>query len=193
MKKNTVHDYVVVLKNHNRKTIEMTGWLLSVLAIIIFLVNIYESPTDWGIFSSLFILIGLLASTIVDKRKKKKTSFTTILLCAGIGLNIFTTTAYVGSLLILAGIVEKYLSKNKEIGFSEGGIVFSGLFPKKISWAELNNVVLKDDLLTMDFNNNKLIQSYTDDEEDDEYEVESDEFNAYCREKLKGLKGLKGI
>jgi 4-hydroxybenzoate polyprenyltransferase len=75
MKKNTVHDYVVVLKNHNRKTIEMTGWLLSVLAIIIFLVNIYESPTDWGIFSSLFILIGLLASNIVDKRKKKKTSF----------------------------------------------------------------------------------------------------------------------
>ncbi len=193
MKKNAVHDYVVVLKNHNRKTIEMTGWLLSVLAIIIFLVNIYESPTDWGIFSSLFILIGLLASNIVDKRKKKKTSFTTILLCAGIGLNIFTTTAYVGSLLILAGIVEKYLSKNKEIGFSEGGIVFSGLFPKKISWAELNNVVLKDDLLTMDFNNNKLIQRYTDDEEDDEYEVESDEFNAYCREKLKGLKGLKGI
>ncbi len=185
MKKNTVHDYVVVLKNHNRKTIEMTGWLLSVLAIIIFLVNIYESPTDWGIFSSLFILIGLLASNIVDKRKKKKTSFTTILLCAGIGLNIFTTTAYVGSLLIMAGIVEKYLSKNKEIGFSEGGIVFSGLFPKKISWAELNNVVLKDDLLTMDFNNNKLIQRYTDDEEDDEYEVESDEFNEYCREKLK--------
>ena len=93
MNKITVHDYVVVLKNHNRKTIEMTGWLLSVLAIIIFLVNIYESPTDWGIFSSLFILIGLLASNIVDKRKKKKTSFTTILLCAGIGLNIFTTTA----------------------------------------------------------------------------------------------------
>ncbi|MEY4867680.1 MAG: hypothetical protein RIT36_579, partial [Bacteroidota bacterium] len=46
MKKNTVYDYVVVLKNQNRKTIEMTGWLLSVLAIIIFLVNIYESPTD---------------------------------------------------------------------------------------------------------------------------------------------------
>ena len=45
--------------------------------------------------------------------------------------------------------------------------------------------MLKDDLLTMDFNNNKLIQRYTDDEEDDEYEVESDEFNEYCREKLK--------
>jgi hypothetical protein len=125
-----------------------------------------------------------MASNIVDKRKKKKISFTTILLCAGIGLNLFAATDYVGSMLILAGIVEKYISKNKEIGFSEAGIVMSGLFPKTISWSELNNVIIKDDLLTMDFKNNKVIQRYTDDEEDDEYEVESDEFNEYCLGKL---------
>ena len=185
MGKQKIHDYVVVLKNHNKKSIEMTGWLLSALAIIIFLVNIYESPTDWGIFSSLFVLIGLIASNFVDKRKKKKISFTTILVCAGIGLNIFTATEYVGSLLILSGIVEKYLSKNKEIGFSEAGIVISGLFPKKYNWSDLSNVIIKDDLLTIDFKNNKVLQHYTDDEEDDEYEVESDEFNAYCGERLK--------
>ena len=62
----------------------------------------------------------------------------------------------------------------------------SGLFPKKISWSELNNVIIKDDLLTMDFNNNKIFQRYTDDEEDDEYEVESEEFNDYCRLRVKG-------
>jgi hypothetical protein len=184
MGKQKIHDYVVVLKNHNRKTIEMTGWLLSLLALIIFLINIYESPTDWGIFFSLFVLIGLTASNLVDKRKKKKISFTTILVCAGIGLKIFTATEYVGSLFVIAGIIEKYISKNKEIGFSEAGIVMSGLFPKKYNWAELNNVIIKDDLLTMDFKNNKVFQRYTDDEEDDEYDVESDEFNAYCQERL---------
>ena len=115
MKKNTVQDYVVVLKNHNKKTIEITGWLLSVLAIIIYLVNIYESPTHWGIFSSLFVLIGLVASNIVDKRKKKNISFTTILVCAGIGLHIFTETDYVGSLLILAGIVENTSVKTRRL------------------------------------------------------------------------------
>jgi hypothetical protein len=36
----------------------------------------------------------------------------------------------------------------------------------------------------MDFKNNKLFQAYTDDSEDDEYEVGDDEFNAYCRERL---------
>jgi hypothetical protein len=50
----------------------------------------------------------------------------------------------------------------------------------------LNNVIIKDDLLTMDFKNNKVFQRYTDDEEDDEYEVESDEFNEYCLGRLRG-------
>jgi hypothetical protein len=185
MKKNTVHDYVVVLKNHNLKTIEMTGWLLSVLAIIIFLVTIYREPTDWGVFFSLFIIVALMASNFVEKRKKKKISFATLLVCAGVGLSFFAETGYVDSLFILAGIAEKYLNKNNEIGFSEAGIVMSGLFPKKYEWSALSNVIIKDDLLTIDFKNNKVLQHYTDDEEDDEYEVESDEFNAYCEGRLR--------
>lgn len=186
MGKQKIHDYVVVLKNHNRKTIEMTGWLLSLLALIIFLINIYESPTDWGIFFSLFIIIALMASNFVEKRKKKKISFATLLVCAGLGLSFFTETGTIDSLFILAGIAEKYLNKNKEIGFSDTGIVISGLFPKKYNWSALNNIVIKDDLLTMDFKNNKVLQQYTDDEEDDEYEVESDEFNDYCKGRLNG-------
>lgn len=185
MGKQKIHDYVVVLKNHNKKTIEMTGWLLSILAIIIFLVTIYQEPTDWGVFFSLFIIVALMASNVVEKRKKKKISFASLLVCAGIGLSFFTDTGTIDSLFILAGIAEKYLNKNKEIGFSEAGIVISGLFPKKYSWSELSNVIIKDDLLTMDFKNNKVLQHYTDDDEDDEYEVESEEFNEYCREKLK--------
>jgi len=189
MGKQKIHDYVVVLKNHNKKTIEMTGWLLSVLAIIIFLVTIYQEPTDWGIFFSLFIIIALMASNFVEKRKKKKISFAILLVCAGIGLSFFAETGHVDSLFILAGIAEKYLNKNKEIGFSETGIVMTGLFPKKYSWSELNNVIIKDDLLTIDFKNNKVLQHFTDDEEDDEYEVESDEFNEYCKERLREVEG----
>jgi hypothetical protein len=43
--------------------------------------------------------------------------------------------------------------------------------------------------LTIDFKNNKVLQHYTDDEEDDEYEVESDEFNEYCQGRLREVEG----
>jgi hypothetical protein len=44
--------------------------------------------------------------------------------------------------------------------------------------------MIKDDLLTMDFKNNSLFQAYTDDEENEEYEVEDEEFNEYCKRQL---------
>lgn len=184
MGKQKIYNYVVVLKNHNKNAIEITGWLLSVLSILIFIVTIYQEPTDWGIFFSLFIIIAMMASNIVEKRKKKNIHFATLLVCTGIGLSFFAETGYVDSLFILAGIAEKYFNKNKEVGFSDDGFVMSGLITKKYQWSEMNNVLIKDDLLTLDFKNNKVFQDQTDDQDDDEYEVESDEFNAYCKEKL---------
>ena len=89
-----------------------------------------------------------------------------------------------GMLYVIAGISEKFLAANVEIGFSENTIVKTGWVNKKYSWSELNNVVIKDDLLTMDFKNNTLLQAYTDDEEDEEYDVVDEEFNQYCKRQL---------
>ena len=85
---------------------------------------------------------------------------------------------------MLAGISEKYLAKNIEIGFSDSEIVKKGLNSKKYKWSEFNNILIKDDLLTMDFKNNSVFQAYTDDEENDEYDVEGEEFNNYCKKRL---------
>jgi hypothetical protein len=59
-----------------------------------------------------------------------------------------------------------------------------GWFPKKYEWTEIDNIVLNGGILTIDFKNNKLLQLETDDEEDDEYDVEDEEFNNYCRKHL---------
>jgi hypothetical protein len=81
-------------------------------------------------------------------------------------------------------LIEKTILQKRELGFSKNFIQENGLFGKKINWNELNRIILKDDILTIDFKNNKLIQVYTDNEEDDEYEVGSDEFNAYCQNRI---------
>lgn len=57
-------------------------------------------------------------------------------------------------------------------------------FPKKrYTWNELNNVVLKDGLLTIDFKNNKMLQRLVDSEVDVKVE---EEFTAYARGLIKG-------
>jgi len=55
-------------------------------------------------------------------------------------------------------------------------------FPKRtIKWDELNNVILKDDWLTIDFKNNRIIQQFT------EVTIPAGnekEFNDFCRQLL---------
>ena len=56
-------------------------------------------------------------------------------------------------------------------------------FPSKIlKWSDLGNVVLKDDILTIDFKNNKLLQAEI---EDGDIRINEEEFNEFCRQQLK--------
>lgn len=50
-----------------------------------------------------------------------------------------------------------------------------------IRWGQLNNLILKDDLLTIDLKNNKLIQQYLDESSGP---VNEKEFNDFCQKQL---------
>jgi hypothetical protein len=55
-------------------------------------------------------------------------------------------------------------------------------FPKqKLAWSELNNIILKDGLLTIDLKNNSLIQQPID---ETKTSINEAEFNDFCREQL---------
>ena len=184
MSKNKVFDYVVVLKNQNKAVIEKTCWLLGILSFLPISFLLYQDPSSIVNYIFPFIVMSMLVSLYLDKNRNKKLNFFSLLLCIGIGLISLTGNFLLGFLYILAGVSEKFLSGNIEIGFSGDEIVKRGLVSKTYHWSDFNNIVIKDDLLTMDFKNNTLFQAYTDDEEDEEYDVEDDEFNEYCRKRL---------
>lgn len=184
MSKGRVFDYVVVLKNNNRSVIEKTGWMLSFMSLLPISILIYQDPASFMAYILLFVVAALMISLYIDKRKDKRPQFLSLLLCIGVGLISVSGNFLLGVLYVIAGISERFLSANIEIGFSEQLIVRKGITTKTYAWNELNNVMIKDDLLTMDFKNNTLLQAYTDDEDDEEYDVEDEEFNDYCRKRL---------
>lgn len=182
---NDIYDYVVVIKNNHKKTIEKTGWLFSFLTVLLLSVNLYYNPKEWLQYAFLLTIIFLIVSNIHEYKIKKPFRFGIVIIIGGIGILMHSTTPnIIGWLFILAGILEKKILQNREIGFSKNAIIENGLFGKKICWEDLNQVIIKDNILTIDFKNNKLIQAETDDEDDDEYEVEADEFNTYCRNRI---------
>jgi hypothetical protein len=183
--KDKIYDFVVVLKNKNLGTIEKTSMLLVILMNIIFITVLYWNPNDGNAWFFLICTLLILAGAYFDKKKHKHIRYATLLIVGGIGLVSFNMIPFfIGLLYILAGIMEKHFIAKKEFGFSTDGIVENGVLGRKINWEELSNVIIKDQLLTIDFKDKKLIQMETDDEENDEYEVDDNEFNTYCRNRL---------
>jgi hypothetical protein len=65
--------------------------------------------------------------------------------------------------------------------FSKEAITFNTFPFKNYSWQEVKNIMLKDNMLTIDFKNNKIIQREIEPAELTEEEIE---FNEFCRQQM---------
>ena len=183
MKNNELYTYVVVIRNENRRFINWTGFLLSLLSALLFTLEMIESGR---IILPLFIGVVFIAGVILyniyrSRSENKEISYSKALLIAAI---IWTKMPY-GQWLIFVFVVLAFLEYQAklplEIGFSSRQVVFNSLFRKRYAWSDLSNVLLKDGLLTVDFQNNKLFQKLVDDGEN---EATEEEFNEWCRQHL---------
>jgi hypothetical protein len=120
--------------------------------------------------------------SILQKRKNGSTLFRLALLLSAAGwlMQPYQSIWFVG-LYAVAGLLEKQVKFPREIGFTEEIIVFNSFPKKRYNWNELLNVVLKDNLLTVDFKNNKLVQKEINEEVSLQTEME---FNEFCRKQL---------
>ncbi len=176
------YDYVVILKrDHARKT-DLVSLLLIIFSILVFgYVQIQSGVNGFRSLAMIILLIGLIMN-LAALRKGKEMQFRTWLFVAGIlwiGMPFLQWMLVPFFILALLEIQAKY---PLEIGFCQESVVINSLFKKKIPWSELQSVIIKDGLLTLDFRNNKLFQKEVLD--DDEPDALEDEFNDYCRSKL---------
>lgn len=183
-----VFDYVVTLRNTSKKAIDLMNRLLSIIAVFYILYRCIATDYLMGYklkFAG-FALAIIVSYFFYETRNGKKIRlWKTILLLAGI-LIVFNKKSELieiifGFGLMILAIIEDKAKSNLEIGFSPKYIMFDNLFKKKYNWSDFNNVILKDNLLTLDFKNNRIYQRETIDEESD---CDEDEFNSFCREQL---------
>jgi hypothetical protein len=183
--RNKVYPYVVVLKQKNRRSVELVGLIASFIFLII-MGQRFTTGKDL-LLNALITLAftGMLIQNILRFRKGQKTDLTPLFWIAAFSLSLVPPRSYMALFFFILAILYRSATRPQEIGFSSEEIVFDGIFPKKVNWAELTNVLIKDGILTMDYKNNKLFQKETDElEEEDDDEVTEEEFNAYCREHI---------
>jgi hypothetical protein len=182
LEKNKVYPYVVVLKQKNRRSVELAGLILGVVAILLQLQKMIGQSSD-RIFLSimLIVLVAVLIYNIYLFQKRRTLELFSLLILgsAALGMTLFGLAFFIMALLVTSAI------RPVQIGFSENEIMFDTLFKKRVQWSELNNAMIKDGILTLDYKNNKLLQKETDDDDsNDDYDVSEEEFNAFCRDQL---------
>lgn len=178
-----IYDYVVTLKNQSVNKINTISRLVACISAAFFLYQQIKTGRHTYIFLVSFLLIagGLGWNWYVSTKKHKPVFYSRILLVAGLTWFAMPFLVWIGLPLIVMALLEKQARFHLEIGFTRERIVFNTLIKRKFYWSDFNNILLKDEILTLDFKNNRLIQKET---FDDDGDADEDEFNAYCSSRL---------
>ncbi len=184
------YEFIVVLKKSSRKTIDIISLLMLVIAILVFLFqfsvqfvaagNVIDSKN--GLM--LIWIFGILGWILMCRSQLKKgitPYYRFALMIAGWGWFMNQQTIWLAVIYLIAAILEKPIKVQPEYAFDDEGIVFNSFPEKKYPWNEVQNVVLKFGMLTIDLSNNKIMQGEVNDEVSKQVETE---FNDYCKARL---------
>lgn len=184
---NPFANFSLSLINTKKKQYETLSWWIVLLNEATL---IYVAISVGGDTQKLLIFNGLLMPLILLPlnrlwAKKKRSHYSDLTLFYILPCYAWITGGFyipAGGLLLLF-ILYKISMRPLRIIFSERGIDYPSFPRKQYEWNKVAQVIVKDDLLTIDLRSNQLLQypveknSFIDDRE-------VTEFNAHCRQKI---------
>ena len=181
-----MQQFTFTLKDTTQKAFNSFFWFLFFLhfviisVIIINTADVYHRNVAW-IAVSLFIFLLFIFFFFKDKFKLITFQAVTFLLLTGFWiaqLAWFPALALIIIIIFARFVLQK---KSKATFSAENIVIEKSLFKKVYSWVEVQNVVLKDHLLSIDFQSNRLIQIEITEES---YGISEADFNQFCQSRL---------
>ena len=136
--------------------------------------------TKWGPFIlSILAMLSLYLGWNLKQPKERQTLYAPFLFFS---LAWFATPyPWFGFANLFYELLDATSRRKLLVHVFDNKIIYPSEFRKNIRWTEINNVVLKDGILSIDFKNNKLIQQYIDDQSTN---IDEKEFNDFCKSRL---------
>lgn len=173
--------YELVLKNEKERSYRRISILLLIINFISIVFVTYENDfTKWWPLIIALIAVSFAFTLAYFKDKNEKVAFSAAFLLLSLAWQ--NTGHWVPAALNLVLLILNGITSQKPIVTINNDQITFPAFPKKqIQWKDLNNVILKDGLLSIDFKNNKLIQQLIDEVSSTTNEKE---FNEFCQQQL---------
>jgi hypothetical protein len=177
-------DYVVSLPNTKAKFYDTMGWLLIIIHLTAFSTLAYyvsnAGQRGYALVGILLIAIPLVFEWFFRKPHQKSTVIQSALTSGTLVWLLFLHYYTIGFFSLALTLLFYIARRDMKVLVNKERIEYPSFPPRKIKWTELNNIILKDGLLTIDFKNNKLIQQLI----DENTQVNETGFNQYCQEQL---------
>lgn len=181
-------DYIIKLPNTKARFYDMMGWMLVIINLTVFCTLVYYLTS---LQERIYAIAGIAVTVIqfgferISRKQFHKTSaMQSVLLYYALIWLLFFHYYIIGAASLTLAVLYYIAKRELEVILNTDKLIYPSFPPKNIRWTELNNVILKDGLLTIDFKNNKIIQQLI----DENNPVDELEFNQYCREQLATVK-----
>ncbi|HRH49777.1 MAG TPA: hypothetical protein PLP23_13570 [Panacibacter sp.] len=185
-----MQQYKIFIANERYRFMKpLQVFILLINAISLTLVAFYANDPLGYIWPPLIVLS--IFFVLYDQKLKrfvffKKTNFLDTGFLWVIAAWILAGYLWIALAIVIIAILRSAVKEKFELLFSANQIELH-TYPKKIFyWNNLQNIVLKDGLITIDFKNNRMIQSEILSKESNIYNEA--EFNEFCRSKLNAVR-----
>ncbi len=175
-----MNHFEITLKT-NRSEIEIvtTRALLAVAAVASF---VYAGEENYYLSIGVgIVLVGLsfYLKTFLNRFKVNRL----LLLCFASVLTYITTgTIAFAAVLLVHGLFFELLKKKVWVQIDADAVTVHNIISNKAhNWTSIQNLILKDDILTIDFNNDRLLQSEI---IQSKPAIDESTFNKFCFEQL---------
>jgi hypothetical protein len=173
----------LTLKNLKLKSNHRISWILAFINITVQTLITFTSATEQykiPITAILLVLLIFLALARMGKfsflvQKKYTLMVFLVLSIVWIKWELYWVVVVNAFFYVLY----TYSIRKFEVIISADKIIYPSFPQKEIQWNELQNILLKDGILTIDFRNDKLIQNEIENNELDEKKI-----NEFCRIQL---------
>ena len=178
-------NYILILKNEktkNYRNISLLLVLLNLLGFVFLFVN-KEARNQSNLFllCSVFLIATYIFLAVLKRIFKNPFPDTwhrlLFFYCSIVWL--YEGFWWLSIALLIINLLDILANRILEVKISDEKIILPSIPKKEINWNELNNLLVKDGLLTIDFKNNKLFQQLLQSSDLDEKE-----FNEFCKRHL---------
>jgi hypothetical protein len=179
----TTKNFTVEIPNERLKTYKLVTFIILSLNFFGFgFVFLKTAGTDSYLAIFLLVLNAVPWSYYLLNKKHIKSPIVEITFMASAAAWMYFGNIWMGIFLLAFTLIGFVANKKSVIYFSDEGIVYPSFPTKKYAWNEVQQVLWKDDVLTIDLKNNTLMQFNI----EKEFAISFDFplFNQWCSQKI---------